>query len=325
MSAVVLTTLQSSWSAAAAPYEAELFAAGLGAIPPVFRDNARLLEDIRMLAKQASVAKAVAAGMLARAWVGTATVDTGWTDEATPTPHAVLGPDWLDFLAEDYGTHRTNGETDAVCRARLRTVPSGVIRKELLAQAQAITSAAGVMGTVAMLEMPRDAAYFGEYTTDTGVGGTFASGSFLPATGFASGHPPFWGGESGRVGASSITFRSATNPANNGTFPITGLSGDSVTFAGGAAGSDSSVIWTIARIYGGRYVGQPLSGGRAFFSRGWRMWRGQPASGAGGHKGIAGIILILPSGCTSTTRLSVLEMLRQRAAAGVIKRVELAP
>ena len=331
MSAVVLTALQASWSAAATTYEAELFAAGLNAIPPVFRDNARLLEDLHMLAKQAAVAKAVAAGMLARAWVGTATIDTGWTDEASPTPHAVLGPDWLDFLAGDYGTHRAAGETDAVCRTRIRKVPSGVIRRELIAMAQAIVDAAGVTGQVAMLEMPRDAAYFGEYATDTGTGGTFTAGSFTPTTGFADGHPPFWRGESGRVAyglldvGSQITFTGAANPVNDGTFNITGLSGDAVTFAGGAAGGDSGVTWSIARIYGGRYSGQSLAGGRTFFSRGWRMWRGQPANGIGGHKSIAGIILILPSGCTGSTRASVLEMLRQRAGAGVIKRVELAP
>ena len=226
MSAVVLTALQASWSAAATTYEAELFAAGLNAIPPVFRDNARLLEDLHMLAKQAAVAKAVAAGMLARAWVGTATIDTGWTDEASPTPHAVNGPDWLDFLAGDYGTHRAAGETDAVCRARQRSVPSGVIRKELLKMAQDIVTAAGVTGTVAMLEMPRDAAYFGEYATDTGTGGTFASGSFTPTTGFADGHPPFWRGESGRVAyglldvGSQITFTNPLLPVVLATVPV---------------------------------------------------------------------------------------------------------
>ena len=331
MAPVTLTAFQTAWNAAAAPYVAEMLAAGLSAIPPVFRDDARTLEDIKMLAQQAAVAKAVGVSMLLRIGVSTASVDTGWTD---PTGAPITGPDWLNFLAGDYGTSRVGGETDAVCRNRMRSVPLGVIRSELLFLAQAIVDAAGVVGTVAMDEMPRDSAYFGEWTSDTGTGGTFASGSFTPTVRFASGHPPFWSGESGRTGDSYVTFTGSTNPGNDGTFQITRLtttsyhpsagntSGDAVCFAGGLAGGDPTVTWTITRFSKGRYPYAPMTGGRAFFSRGHRMWRGQPANGTGTGKGIAGIIMILPYGCTDSTKASVVEMLRQRAAGGVIKRVE---
>lgn len=319
MAPVTLTAFQAVWNAAAAPYVAEMLAAGLSAIPPVFRDDARTLEDIKMLAQQAAVAKAVGVSMLLRIGVSTASADTGWTD---PSGAAITGPDWLNFLAGDYGTSRANGETDAICRTRMRSVPLGVIRSELLSLAQTIVDAAGVVGTVAMDEMPRDSAFLGEWTNDTGTGGTFASGSFTPTVRFAAGHPPFWSGESGRTGDSYITFTGATNPGNNGTFQITRLAGDAACFVGGLAGGDPTVTWTITRFSKGRYPNSPMTGGRAFFSRGHRMWRGQPANGLGTGKGVAGIIMILPYGCTASTKASVVEMLRQRAAGGVIKRVE---
>ena len=316
---VTLTAFQTAWNAAALPYVAEMLAAGLNAIPPVFRDDARTLEDIKMLAQQAAVAKAVGASMLLRIGVSTASVDTGWTD---PSGAPITGPDWLNFLAGDYGTSRVGGETDAVCRQRLRAVPAGVIRADLIALAQDIVDAAGVVGTVAMDEMPRDSAFLGEWTNDTGTGGTFASGSFTPTVRFASGHPPFWGGESGRTGDSYITLTGATNPGNNGTFQITRLANDAVCYQGGLAGGDTGVTWTIARFSSGRYPYAPMTGGKAFFSRGHRMWRGQPTNGYNAGKGIAGIIMILPYGCTASTKASVVAMLRQRAAGGVLKRVE---
>ena len=310
---ITLTSDQTALAASASSYEADIMQAGLMAIPRVFRDSARMQEDLHMLARQFGAVRAVGVNMLARAWVGTASVDAS-------------GPDWLDFLANDYGTSRASGETDSALRIRMRTVPRGVVRSELLELAQDIVDAAGVVGTVAMVEMPRDAAYFGSWTPDTGTGGTFLAESggirFTPTTGFAVGHPPYWGGESSRVAKSFVTFAGSAESTNDGTFEILGLKDDGVLFANGSEvdDNDATVTWTIDRRTA---KNASMTGGKAFFSRGHRMWRGKPIGSTETHgKGIGGIIMILPYGCTASTRLSVLETLRQRASAGVIKRVE---
>jgi hypothetical protein len=295
--------------------EQALLQAGIDAIPPVFASDDRVKEDLSAMAKMVGVAVAVGTGMLERIKVGTATVDTA-------------GVDWLDLVAEDYGTNRANDETDAVCRKRMRQTPKGVVRTELIELAQEIVTASGVNGTVAMVEMPRDAAYFGSWTNDEGVGGTFAvvaSGvmKFTPTTGFKDGYPPCWIGRSGEITSSAITLAGSANPENDGQFTITGLDDDGVTISNtGVAVTDTEVFWSVIRF---NYQGVPLDGaGKAYFSRGYRMWRGQPITGLGERSAINGIIMILPVGCTDSTRRSVLEMLRQRAAAGVIKLVEYA-
>ena len=324
---ISLTSYQTALAASAAPYEADLLQAGLKAIAPVFRDSARLQEDLHMLARQAGATMAVATNMLARAWVGTASTDAD-------------GTDWLDFLAKDFGTGRQNDEPDVILRIRLRTrsASRGVIRSELLALAMSIVRASGVAtGDVTMVEMPRDAAYFGQWTADSGTGGTFEAVtggvSFTPMAGFAPGHPPCWANESGIVQSSDITFTSATSSGNDGKFTISAMNVDGAVFtnANAVAGVDAAVTWKVERRTWRGPSGPGLSeggGGRAYFSRGCRMWRGKYPESSGhttGTTGMAGIIMILPIGCTDDTARSVLEMLRQRAAGGVIKRVEISP
>jgi hypothetical protein len=312
-----LTAEQLRWVALAASYEGDLLQVGIDAIPPVFRDNARSLEDLKTLARQAAVLHAAGDAILARARVETATVDAS-------------GADWLDFLAGDFGTQRTNNEPDVVTRMRIRSPSSAVIRSELLGLAQNIVVAAGVSGFVSMVEMPRDAAFFGSWNPDTGAGGTIAAVaggmSFTPAAGFSAGHPPFWGGESGRVRSASLVLTGSTHAGNDGTFVITGLKGNAVLYtnASAVAGTDD-VSWSVNR-YNAK--GIPMNGGKAFMHAtaggsglGHRMWRSQKP-GSTEKRAINGIIMILPYGCTDSTRRSVQEMLRQRAAAGVIKRVE---
>jgi hypothetical protein len=290
------------------------------AIAPVFRDSARMQEDLHMLARQFGAVRTVGANMLARAWVGTASIDAD-------------GTDWLDFLAKDFGTGRQASEIDAMVRLRMRSTPGAVIRAELLALATSIVRSSGVAtGTITMIEMPRDAAYFGQWTADSGTAGNFETITggvrFTPTAGFAPGHPPCWVGESGIVRSSDITFASATDAGNDGKFTITAMSEDGVVFTNASAvvRNDSAVTWKVERRNWRGTVGlSEGGGGRAYFSRGYRMWRGKYPGSTSRTTGMAGIILILPSACTPETARSVLEMLRQRAAGGVIKRVEITP
>jgi hypothetical protein len=282
---------------------------GTDALPPVFRDDARVLDDLHGLAAMASKVQKVGRDMLARAMVETASIDVG-------------GADWLGFLAGDYGTGRQENETDPVLRSRMRATPAGVIRSELLALAQAIVDAAGVVGTVAMVELPRDEAYAGTWGQDTGTGGVFVSlggdaMKFTPTVRFA--YPPFFDKLPGIIESSSITFSGCVAAGNNSTFPVTGLDHNAVLFTNslGVSSTDTVVTWATNRIErgGGIVEGRPM----AYADRGYRIWRGlNPTT----KRSLAGMILILPFGCTDSTRKSVLEMLRQRAAGGVVKQVE---
>jgi hypothetical protein len=293
-----------------------LLKVGTDAIPSVFRDDARTLEDLHAMAAMMGDVQGHGRDMLARVRVETASVDTGWTD-ADGNP--VIGPDWLNLLAGDYGTSRQNAETDPTLRTRMRTTQPGVIRRELLGLAQAIVDAAGVVGMVEMVEMPRDAASIGTWASDYGTGGTFAivSGQmkFTPTPPVRFAYPPFFEGLSGCIASASITFSGSAG--NDGTFPVTGLDDDGVLYvnSGGLAGVDSGAAWSTSRVeVGGGVVESHVM---AYLDRGYRCWKAPQQ----GHT-ICGIIVILPFGCTDSTRRSVQEMLRQHAAGGVIKLVE---
>ena len=303
-----------------------LLQVGLDAIPPIFRDDARVMDDLHALAAMAGKTQSVGSDMLARVLVETASVDTGWTD---PITHAAInGPDWLDLLAGDYGTSRQYGEPDATLRPRMRTTPTGVIRREILALAQAIVDASGVVGdAVAMVEMPRDEAHVRVWGgDDAGTGGVFSTVSgkmcFTPTTPFA--YPPCVVGISGGIAEVSITLSGCSSGGNDGTFLVEDLDGNGAVFTNGSgvAGADATASWSTARgeIGGGFMDGYAM----AFCDRGYRAWLapGGLAPDGVSHPSLSGIILILPYGCTDSTRRSVQEMLRQRGAAGVVKRVE---
>ncbi len=224
---------------------------------------------------------------------------------------------WLEQHAADRGTSRQGNETDVALRSRLRNVPDALTRSALLDAANAILAADGVIGSAAMVELPRDAASLGAFTADTGVGGTFApmSGTtykFSPTVPFAM--PPFVGATLTRlISGYKLIIAGAASAGNDGTFAVTGLDGDGALYtnAAGVAGVDGGVGWTTDKL--DRQGNVQDVHGKAFCSRGFRAAR---ASKSGM------IIVILPFGSTAGTVASVTEMLRQKKAGGIASVIE---
>ena len=75
-------------------------------------------------------------------------------------------PDWLDQHARDRGTRRQFGEADPALRDRLRNTPEALTRESLLDSINSILSAEGLADTANMVELTRDRAYFGVFTSD---------------------------------------------------------------------------------------------------------------------------------------------------------------
>lgn len=302
------------------PDEQKLADAANAALPPWFRGDGRVQEEVGMMAKQVGAAYAHVKHRFEQTYITKAVAATA--DE----------PDWLDLLAKDRGTSRQNGETDAQLRLRLQKIPVAVVRSELLTAVQALVTGAGVAGTAVMVELARDAAYLGSFTADTGTGGTFAKDgdlmAFAPTVPFA--WPPYVANLPGLVKSTKIVFSGCSAAGNDGTFTITGLvaqnDGDGnptltaiyYTNASGAAGTDAGCTWTTQRLDHKDVV---LDGwGKSYVNRGYRVWRGQSATG--GKLAMGGIVVILPYGSTEALRLSVEELLRQKKAAGIKAIVE---
>lgn len=68
-------------------------------------------------------------------------------------------PDWLDGLARELGSYRQEGEGDAALRDRLRSVPAAITRPQILAVVGDFLASRGVVGDVAMEEIPLEAGY----------------------------------------------------------------------------------------------------------------------------------------------------------------------
>jgi hypothetical protein len=220
---------------------------------------------------------------------------------------------WLEAHAKDRGTGRQAGESDEELRARIRTLVDVVTRPALLQAAQDIVDAAGIVGDVAMVELRRDRAFYGDLVADSGTGGTFLEerglASFQPTAGYAS--PPYRDIE--EEVEHRLVISGAASAANDGTFTISGLAGDAALYTNGAvvAELDAGVSWSVERR---DRDGNTITGfRRSYFGRGYRYGNGvRPFV----------IILILPFGCTSATVASVEEMLRQRQAGGIRSIVE---
>lgn len=222
-------------------------------------------------------------------------------------------PDWLNQHAIDRGTFRQGGETDEALRARIRNVPDALTRQALLDAVQLILDEEGIGGTPEMVELRRDKAYFGDFTGESGTGGTFTAGSgdffrFEPTAGYA--RPPYLG-VFPHYGY-KLVISGAAQTGNNGSFVTTGVVGDSAEYinASGVAGFDGSVSWQLQKLDPDGNGSDGYS--RAYMSRGYRM---------GGIR-LNSIIVILPYGCTSGTEASVREMLRQRKGGGIVVHVE---
>lgn len=309
--------------------EQELYDFAWGAMPRWYRARERASEEIAMFAKVMGAVKKTLMYWFQQAYIQTANRATG-TD-----------PDWLELHAQDRGTHLADGESEAVSRLRISQVPGAVTWPELKAAAQAIVDAAGVTGTVGIVELPKDAGYLGSLTIDHGTGGTFSAlpgGTgkvFVPTVPFA--FRPYRNNDDipGWWHAASITFSGCNSAGNDGAFWTTALvaaddaDGDP-TLTGAVyenvnavAEADPTCSWEITRT---DYTGSAVdASGCAFVNRGYRVWRGSddPNRCANG-----GIVVILPYGCDESIRLSVREMLRQKMAAGfkaIVERRMVAP
>lgn len=222
---------------------------------------------------------------------------------------------WLDLHALDRGTYRQDGETDEALRARIRNVEDAVSRPALLAATEAILAADGVLDPPSMVEVKRDGAFLGQFSPQTGTGGTFTDlggglFSFEPDTPFQA--PVEVGFErSGAQGNPRLTIAGAADPANDGTFEVTALEGNAVVFSNvGAAGADAAASWTLAKydVEGNSREGRA----RAYLSRGYRLRKQRPPT----------VILILPYGTTAGVEASVRDMIRTKKAAGVVAFIE---
>lgn len=230
----------------------------------------------------------------------------------------IIEPDWLNQHARDRGTRRQIGETDPALRDRLRNTPEALTRSSILDAINSILQAEGLADPANMVELKRDRAFFGDFTSDADAtsGGEFelvtgTTFKFTPAVPFAKpmevGFP-----RSGNQGNPRITFSGSTSAGNDGTFEVTALDGDAVIYvnATGVAEVDAATDWVLSK----HDVEGNIRDGfkRAYFSRGYRMGRHKPPT----------IIPILPFGCDAGTLNSVNEMLRQKKGAGVIARAE---
>lgn len=228
-------------------------------------------------------------------------------------------PDWLAQHALDRGTSRQNGESDAALAARLRTFDEDITPGGLLAAAQAAFVAAGGVGTAALLELPKDEAYAQINAPQTGTGGTFAkTGSivtFTPTVAWAGGKPPYQNNGTHNPDMTyKIVVSGAASSGNNGTYTITGISGNGAVYtnASGVAGADATVAWRIDRYwYDGSFLTESSGHADAYLDRGYRIGSLSPTT-----------IIILPYGTTEAMRLSVAEGLRARKPAGIVLAVE---
>lgn len=270
----------------------------LGALPTWFSNNERALEMVSAFAEIFQDAEDQADFWQSQAFITTAVGGTA------------TEPDWLNQHAIDRNTGRRIDETDPALRDRLRTFPDALTFGVLLSTAQSVVDAEGIVGTVVMLSLRPNRAFFVTLTSQTGTGGTFTGTApdmlFQPTAGFSKLTPLTDG-----VASYKLVLASANTPANDGTFDIDGVSGQSLEYQNGAgvAEADAGVSWTIQRFDA---LGNLLDGfSQSYLSRGYRM---------GPDTGL--LVVMLPFGCTEATRASVAEALRLKKAAATIVVVE---
>ena len=162
--------------------EQELFDFALAGLPAWFQDDERAMEDLAAMAVQVGAARTQQADWFPNTLIGDAVGAVG--DD----------PDWLNEHARDRGTSRQESETDPALRERIRNVGDVVTVPALLDAAQAIVDADSVVGTVYMVELRRDKAFIGSFTSDSGTGGVFlkvdaTTMNFTPTAGWA--RPPY--------------------------------------------------------------------------------------------------------------------------------------
>lgn len=212
---------------------------------------------------------------------------------------------WLDARGSDTSARRQDDEVDADYRERLRSPPDSVSPAAIEAGVQALVDAAGVSGDAAFVELRKAKAFFGDFTSEVNSdGGDFTNvegdtWEFTPDTQFAS---------KVVLGRWRVTFASASEGGNNGTFVIDAWNGNAIQFenASGVEELDSSATATIVKYDAD---GNDLDGhSKAFFSRGHRMGSSRTPNSA---------VVILPYGTSEGLRQSVADWLRMNKAFGV--------
>lgn len=218
-------------------------------------------------------------------------------------------PDWLNQHAVDRGTGRQSGESDQALQDRLRSFSDALSIAVLLAAAQQIVDAAGVVGTVTMLELRPNRAFFTDLQPQQGAGGTF------------SGTPPdmVWSPilipyqiEQKYDGTDhyALTISGANSPGNDGTFVVDSLVGDGIAYqnASGVAEVDAA-DWELNRVDADGNILETFR--QSYFSRGHRIGTQR-----------ASLVVMLPYGCTPAISAAVAEALRLKKGAGVQVLVE---
>jgi hypothetical protein len=264
----------------------------LAALPRWFSDSERTFEEIKAFAEVFDTVDAQTSFWL----------NLSYILNANGGP-----PDWLNQHAKDRGTSRVSGESDALLRARIRTVDTAITPESITAYAQSLLDATAVVGTVYSLELVRDRAYLGSFTSQSGTGGTFATVSgttkkFTPTVAFS--HPPY--DSVNPIYTFKLVFSGASSAANNGTYTVTGIDGNGAKYinASGVDGADAGVSWVRQRFD----ITPNLRDGfkKSYFSRGYRMGSAIPT-----------ILFIFPYGTTATIANSIVEAIRQKRGAGV--------
>jgi len=276
----------------------DLLSFARAALPAWFTSDERIQEELHAFAEQHAVAWEVIEYWLRQTRILLADGPVGSL------------PDWLGQLAIDRGTRRQDGEDDDVLRERLRNREELITRVSLLAAAQAIVDADPDFGTgtVAMLELRRDRAFFVDLVADTGTGGVFTGPvddvmTFTPDAGFDGHRPPFRAIEP--AVEHRIELAGGAIGDNEGDFVITGISGNGASFTNaiGVADVDPTMGWTVTRYRGGNLR---TGFAHSYLSRGYRM---------GSQRST--FIMILPFGTTAGTEAGIREMLRIKKGAGI--------
>lgn len=276
--------------------EQQLFDFAKGSLPPWVRDRD---EFLTAAAKQFGSVRELVAYLFGQALI------TSSTGPGSDTP------DWLAQHARDRGSSRQAGEGDAALQQRLRLIPDALTRQALLDAANGILAAAGVAGSAALVELPRDGAWLGPSMPFSGTGGTFTQAA--STTRFTPAELP-WLAEATAYGpiGYQLVVSGAIDSGNNGTRTVTGFDGDAVvvTNSSGVARTDAGVSWTVQRTDD---LGNVTDGfARAYADRGYRTSATRPTM----------LIMILPFGTTAGTAASIDASIRAKKAGGVALVIE---
>lgn len=292
-----------SWTISGGSDKARLIAHAETALPRFFSRSPRGREDLQALAE------VMANGVLAPI-----------RDLLRMTYIQDSDGKWLRQHAKDRGTGPQAGESEAALKRRLVDIEDAVTRPVLLAAIQDKLDDAGVVGPLAMVELPRDGGFFGDHTARSGTGGVFSTAlaggglrAFTPTSPFPL---PL------RVGAAALESGAFSNPrlvisgaavgGNNGTFQVTALEANAAIFsnATGANSTDATVAWEVRKFSA---EGTSIEGrARCYLGRGYR----------GCSRPGATIIAILPFGTPDAVAEAVREVLRQKKAGGIKHVVE---